>query len=91
MPPLFASWAEAFSTEMVGEYLFLARPNKIGLNLGEDLFSWSSPNFGQKIGLNLSEDLFFFFWSSPKFGRKIGLNLSEDLLFGLHLMLERSD
>ena len=49
----------------------------VGLNFSEDLFFWSSPNFGQKIGLKFSEDLFF--WFSPDFGQKIGLKLSEDL------------
>ena len=29
-------------------------------NLSEDLFFWSSPNFGQKSGPNLSEDLSWF-------------------------------
>ena len=35
---------------------------KTGLNLGEDLFFWSSPSFGPKTGLNLSGE-FFSFWS----------------------------
>ena len=34
--------------------------------VGEDLFYWSSPNFGPKTGLKLSEDLSVF-WSSPDF------------------------
>ena len=60
MPP-FVSWAEALSTQMVGEDLwFCPTPKRIGLNLSDDLlFFWSSPNFGQKVGLNLSENLFF--------------------------------
>ena len=64
-PPPFVGWAEALSTQRVGEDLsFWPAPNfgpKIGLNLSEDLFFRSSRNFGQKIGLNLSEDLFPFF------------------------------
>ena len=43
MASRFVSWAEALSTQMVGE----------------DVCFWPAPNFGQKIGLNLSEDLFF--------------------------------
>ena len=84
-PPPFVSWAEALSTQRVGEDVsFGPVPNfgqKKGLNLSEDLFFFfcSSPKFGQKIGLNLSEDLFFC--SSPNFGQKIGLNLIEDLFF----------
>ena len=51
--------------------LILGRPfslfgQKLGPNLSEDLFFFSSPNFGQKMGPNLSEDLFFC--SSPNFG-----------------------
>ena len=45
MAPPFVSWAEALSTQRVGE----------------DLCFWPAPNFGQKIGLNLREDLFFGF------------------------------
>ena len=64
-PPPFVSWAEALSTQVVGEDLcFWPAPNfghKTGLNLSEDLFFLSSPNFGQKIGLNLSKDLFLVF------------------------------
>ena len=41
-PPPFVTWAEGLSTETVGEDLFL----KSGLNLSEDLFFCSSPNFG---------------------------------------------
>ena len=40
MPP-FLSWAEALSTQMVGETFVLPAPNfgqNIGLNLSEDLF-----------------------------------------------------
>ena len=33
---------------------------KTGLNLSEELFLWSSPNFGRKSELILSEDLFLF-------------------------------
>ena len=44
MASRFVSWAEALSTQMVGE----------------DVCFLPAPNFGQKIGLNLSEDLFFF-------------------------------
>ena len=57
---------------------------KTGLNLGEDLFFWSSPNFRPKTGMNLSENLFFF-WSSPKFGQQneIGFGL-ENFHSGLH-------
>ena len=51
----------------------------MGLNFSEDLFFWSSPNFGQKMGLIFSEDIFF--WSSPEFGQKMGLNFSEDHFF----------
>ena len=64
------SWAEGLSTQRVGE----------------DLYYWPAPKFGQKIGLNLGEDLFF--WSSPSFGKKFGLYLSEDLCFGLQLILD---
>ena len=54
-PTPFVSGAEALSTQTVGKAhrpLFLARTQKIGLNLSEDLFFWSSPNFGRKIVLN---------------------------------------
>ena len=40
--PPFVTWAEGLSTETVGEDIFL----KSGLNLSEDLFFCSSPNFG---------------------------------------------
>ena len=40
---LFVTWAQGFSTQTVVE----------------DLFFWSSPNFGPKSALNLSKDLFF--------------------------------
>ena len=44
---------------MVGEDLcFGPAPKEIGLNLSEDLFSWSSTDFGRKIELNLSETMF---------------------------------
>ena len=72
---LFVSWAEALSTRRVGE----------------DLWFWPAPNFGQKIELNLSEDLFF--WSLSNLGQKIGLNLSKAFFFffffGLQLILDR--
>ena len=42
-PPPFVSWAEALSTQRVGE----------------DVCVRPVPNFGQIMGLNLSEDLFF--------------------------------
>ena len=54
MPPSFLTRAEGLRTQTGGE----------------DLFFWSSPNFGPKIGLSLSEDHFFFFWSSPDFRQK---------------------
>ena len=34
----------------------------MGLNCSEDLFFWSSLNYGQKMGLIFSEDLFFGFF-----------------------------
>ena len=43
MPPLFVSWAEALSSQVVDE----------------EFYFWPAVNFRQKIGLNLSEDLFF--------------------------------
>ena len=47
MAPPFVGWAEALSTQMVGEDLcFWPTPKAIGLNLSEDFFFWSSPNFG---------------------------------------------
>ena len=52
MAPLFMSWKEALSTQRVGEDVCLwPAPKfgqKIGLNLSEDLFFWSSPNSGQE-------------------------------------------
>ena len=42
--PPFVSYAEALSTQRVGEVVCF----------------WPAPNFGQIMGLNLSEDLFFF-------------------------------
>ena len=42
--PPFVTWAEGLSTET----FFWP---KTGLNLSEDLFFWSSPNFGQENGL----------------------------------------
>ena len=50
----------------------------MGLNLSEDLFFCSTPDFGHKIGLNLSED---FFCSSPNFGQKIGLILGGTISY----------
>ena len=44
MAPSFVSWAEALSTQRVGE----------------DLCFWPAPNFGPKIGLNLSQNRFSF-------------------------------
>ena len=75
---------EGLSTQTVSEDFFWP---KTGLNLSEDLFFWSSPNFGPKPGPNLSEDLFF--WSSPNVRPKNGLNFSEDLFFSLHLSFGR--
>ena len=51
----FVTWAEGLRTQTVGE----------------DLFFWSSPNFGRKTRLNLSEDLFFGLHLT--FDRKNGL------------------
>ena len=52
MASSFVSWAEALSTQRVGEDLcFWLTPNfgqKIELNLGEDLFFWTLPNFGHE-------------------------------------------
>ena len=60
-PPPLVSWAEALSSQRVGE----------------DLCFWPAPNFGQKHGLSLSEDLVFFllftlFW--PKNRTDYGWN-----------------
>ena len=62
-PPPFVSWAEALSTQRVGEDVcFWSAPNSgqiVGLNLSEDLFFALHLSLGKKIGLNLSEVLFF--------------------------------
>ena len=40
---------------------------KTGLNLSEDLFFWSSPNFGQENGLLPSEEIFLLVFINLKF------------------------
>ena len=67
--PLFVTWAEGLSTETVGEDLFWP---KIVKNLSEDLFFWSSSNFGKKNGLGFGLENFHsglhqsqIFWPPP--------------------------
>ena len=68
--PPFVNWAQGFSTQTVGE----------------DLFFWSSPNFGPKSGLNLSEDLFLFL-SSLNVGQENGLILGGKFLTNFLIFL----
>ena len=62
--------------------------HKAVLNLSDDLFFWSSPNFGPKAGLNLNGDLSIFFGLHLILGPKTGLNLSGEFFLLVFIILK---
>ena len=57
MAPPFVTWAESLSTKTVGEDLLFGLHVILGQK-PDDLFFWSSPNFGQENGLGFGVENF---------------------------------